>query len=115
MNAAGQKILAELRRGGRLTGTEPAARVRLSGSPCHRRLREPERSDTGPSSRVPTADLAAFQWLYGDRPATLPGVQRPTSTPAMKRVVTDRPLPAKGLAGSTAQQAAVHTGGLPPA
>lgn len=38
-----RKILAELQKDGRLTVTELAARVRLSLSPCHRRLRELER------------------------------------------------------------------------
>jgi DNA-binding Lrp family transcriptional regulator len=41
-----RKILAELQRDGRLTVTELAARVHLSVSPCHRRLRELERSGT---------------------------------------------------------------------
>jgi len=41
-----RRILAELQRNGRLTLTELAARVRLSVSPCHRRLRELERSGT---------------------------------------------------------------------
>ncbi|GAA3302256.1 hypothetical protein GCM10020295_47520 [Streptomyces cinereospinus] len=44
--------------------------------------------------RVATADLAAFQRLYDERLATLPGVQRLTSTLVMKHVVKDRPLPA---------------------
>lgn len=39
-----RKILAELERDGRLTVTELAARVQLSLSPCHRRLRALERS-----------------------------------------------------------------------
>jgi DNA-binding Lrp family transcriptional regulator len=39
-----RKILAELQRNGRLTLTELADRVRLSVSPCHRRLRALERS-----------------------------------------------------------------------
>lgn len=39
-----RKILAELQQDGRLTVTELAARVRLSIAPCHRRLRELERS-----------------------------------------------------------------------
>lgn len=39
-----RKILAELEEHGRLTITELAARVRLSVSPCHRRLRELERT-----------------------------------------------------------------------
>ena len=37
-------ILAELQTEGRLTVTELAERVRLSAAPCHRRLRELERS-----------------------------------------------------------------------
>ncbi|MEF3120062.1 Lrp/AsnC family transcriptional regulator [Kocuria flava] len=43
--------------------------------------------------RVVTADLPAFQVLYDDRLATLPGVQRLSSTLVMKSVVKDRPLP----------------------
>jgi DNA-binding Lrp family transcriptional regulator len=43
--------------------------------------------------RVATADLAAFQQFYDQRLATLPGVQRLTSTLVMKNVVHDRPLP----------------------
>jgi DNA-binding Lrp family transcriptional regulator len=39
-----RKIIAELEREGRLTVTELADRVRLSVSPCHRRLRELEQS-----------------------------------------------------------------------
>jgi len=39
-----RKILAELQADGRLTITDLAARVGLSVSPCHRRLRELERS-----------------------------------------------------------------------
>src|SRR5215207_1849042 len=38
-----RKILAQLEQDGRLTVTELAARVQLSVSPCHRRLRELER------------------------------------------------------------------------
>jgi DNA-binding Lrp family transcriptional regulator len=43
MDAIDRKIIAELEREGRLTVTELAARVKLSISPCHRRLRELER------------------------------------------------------------------------
>jgi DNA-binding Lrp family transcriptional regulator len=43
--------------------------------------------------RVVTADLAAYQRLYDERLATLPGVQRLNSTLVMKHVVDDRPLP----------------------
>ncbi|WP_028921621.1 Lrp/AsnC family transcriptional regulator [Pseudonocardia acaciae] len=44
MDAIDRKILAELQVEGRLTVTELAQRVRLSAAPCHRRLRELERS-----------------------------------------------------------------------
>ncbi|MEW2549477.1 Lrp/AsnC family transcriptional regulator [Streptomyces sp. NPDC047002] len=43
--------------------------------------------------RVATADLPAFQRLYDERLAELPGVQRLVSTLVMKNVVHDRPLP----------------------
>ena len=42
MDRVDRKILAELQRDGRQTITELAARVGLSLSPCHRRLRELE-------------------------------------------------------------------------
>ena len=44
MDAVDRKILAELQADGRLTVTELAQRVALSVAPCHRRLRELERS-----------------------------------------------------------------------
>jgi DNA-binding Lrp family transcriptional regulator len=43
--------------------------------------------------RVATADLASYQTLRDEKLATLPGVQRLTSTIVMKRVVDQRPLP----------------------
>ncbi|MGW6226643.1 Lrp/AsnC family transcriptional regulator [Cellulosimicrobium cellulans] len=43
MDAIDRRILAELQHDGRLTLTELAERVRLSVSPCHRRLRALER------------------------------------------------------------------------
>ncbi|MFI8228494.1 Lrp/AsnC family transcriptional regulator [Streptomyces sp. NPDC085900] len=43
MDALDRKILTELQMDGRLTVTDLAARVRLSVSPCHRRLRDLER------------------------------------------------------------------------
>jgi DNA-binding Lrp family transcriptional regulator len=144
-----RRILAELQRDGRLTITELAQRVRLSVSPCHRRLRALERSgaidgyrahldahtlgltfealvfvtmrradrntvdgfeqavvevpyvvqaqrlfgDPDYVLRVITRDLPAFQQVYDDRLATLPGVQRLSSTLVMKSVVENRPLP----------------------
>ena len=149
MDALDRKILTELQMDGRLTVTELAARVRLSVSPCHRRLRDLEREGAirgyravvDPAAvglnfealvfatlrwetpdtvtafeeavnavphviqaqrlfgepdyllRVATSDLAAFQQLYDQRLARLPGVQRLTSTLVMKNVVHDRPLP----------------------
>lgn len=44
MDDTDRKILAELQQDGRLSVTDLAERVRLSVSPCHRRLRELERS-----------------------------------------------------------------------
>jgi DNA-binding Lrp family transcriptional regulator len=44
MDAIDHAILAELQADGRLTVTELADRVRLTPGPCHRRLRELERS-----------------------------------------------------------------------
>ncbi|MER6984190.1 Lrp/AsnC family transcriptional regulator [Streptomyces carpinensis] len=149
MDALDRKILTELQLDGRLTVTELAARVQLSVSPCHRRLRDLEREgairgyravvdpaavglnfeavvfatlrweDAGTVTafeeavsaiphviqaqrlfgdpdyllRVATTDLAAYQQLYDQQLAKLPGVQRLTSTLVMKNVVQDRPLP----------------------
>lgn len=44
VDAIDRKILAALQQDGRLTVTELAAQIGLSISPCHRRLRELERS-----------------------------------------------------------------------
>ncbi len=59
MDDVDRKILAELQRHGRLTLTELAERVRLSASPCHRRLRALERSGaiTGYHARLDAAAL----------------------------------------------------------
>jgi DNA-binding Lrp family transcriptional regulator len=43
--------------------------------------------------RVIARDLPVFERLYDDRLATLPGVQRLSSTLVMKSVVENRPLP----------------------
>jgi DNA-binding Lrp family transcriptional regulator len=149
MDDVDRNILAELQRDGRLTLTELAERVRLSVSPCHRRLRALERSgaitgyhaqlDAGALGlsfealvfvtmryedretvaaferevadipcvlqaqrlfgdpdfllRVVTRDLAAYRKLYDERLATLPGVQRLSSTLVMANIVESRPLP----------------------
>ena len=44
MDAVDRKILYELQKDGRLTLSELAERVNLSKSPCHRRLKELEKS-----------------------------------------------------------------------
>jgi DNA-binding Lrp family transcriptional regulator len=44
MDEIDRQILAELQREGRLTVTELAERVKLTAPPCHRRLRELERT-----------------------------------------------------------------------
>lgn len=46
MDRVDRKILAELQADGRITITDLATRVGLSVSPCHRRVRELERSGT---------------------------------------------------------------------
>jgi DNA-binding Lrp family transcriptional regulator len=150
VDAVDRKILAELQADGRLTVTELAQRISLSIAPCHRRLRELERSgairgyravidpaaiglgfevlvqvtmdredaatiarfessladvpevhhaerlfgDPDYLIRVATADLVAYQVLRDEKLATLPGVQRLSSTIVMKRVVDNRPFPA---------------------
>ncbi|WP_433506720.1 Lrp/AsnC ligand binding domain-containing protein [Pseudonocardia halophobica] len=43
--------------------------------------------------RVLTRDLAAFQRLYDDELARLPGVQKLSSTLVMKRITENQPLP----------------------
>ncbi|MFC9359262.1 Lrp/AsnC family transcriptional regulator [Rhodococcus sp. NPDC057014] len=149
MDSVDRKILAELQQDGRLTLTELADRVRLSISPCARRLRALESSgaitgyraqldahalgltfealvfvtmraadrdtieafeqavaaiphvvqaqrlfgDPDYLLRVITRDLPGFQALYDESLATLPGVQRLSSTLVMKSVSDNRPLP----------------------
>jgi DNA-binding Lrp family transcriptional regulator len=58
MDALDRKILAELLLEGRLTVTELAQRVGLSVAPCHRRLRELERTGVIRGYRA-VIDLAA--------------------------------------------------------
>jgi DNA-binding Lrp family transcriptional regulator len=150
-----RKILAELEENGRLTITELAARINLSVSPCHRRLRELERAGAirgyraivNPAAvglgfqalvfaslhqadretvatfedalvsipqvlqaqrlfgdpdyllQVVAADLPGFQRFYDEQLATLPGLQRLTSTIVMKDVVEHRPLTGAQLPG----------------
>jgi len=149
MDAIDRKMIAELETEGRLTVTELAQRVNLSVAPCHRRLRELERTgairgyravvdpaaigvgfevlvsvtmdredaatiekfesglaqvsevrhaerlfgDPDYLVRVATADIDSYQRLRDEKLATLPGVQRLSSTIVMKRVVDERPFP----------------------
>jgi DNA-binding Lrp family transcriptional regulator len=149
MDAIDRKMIAELETEGRLTVTELAQRVNLSVAPCHRRLRELERTgairgyraivdpaaigvgfevlvsvtmdredaatiekfesglarvaevrhaerlfgDPDYLVRVATADIDSYQRLRDQKLATLPGVQRLSSTIVMKRVVDGRPFP----------------------
>lgn len=61
-----RRILAELEENGRLTVTDLAARINLSVSPCHRRLRELERSGAVRGYRAivdPSAVGLGFQAL----------------------------------------------------
>ena len=72
MDVTDRKILAELQAEGRLTVTELAQRVSLSVAPCHRRLRELERSGTIRGYRAviePAAIGLGFEVLVGDRAA----------------------------------------------
>ena len=150
-----RRILAELQEDGRLTVTELAARVRLTAAPCHRRLRELERTgviigyraivdpaaiglgfealvnvtmdredadtiaafeaaltavpeirhaerlfgDPDYLLRVVAIDLNDYTTLRDRKLATLPGVQRITSTIVMKRIVDNRPFPSLATRG----------------
>ncbi|HEX6522183.1 MAG TPA: Lrp/AsnC family transcriptional regulator [Streptosporangiaceae bacterium] len=152
MDEIDRKILAELQEHGRLTVTELADRVQLTAAPCHRRLRELERTgvitgyraildpatvglgfeaivsvtlergDAGTVAafeaalaevseirhaerlfgdpdyllRVVATDLNDYAALRDHTLATLPGIQRITSTIVMKRIVDNRPLPLPG-------------------
>ena len=166
VDAIDREILSELQSEGRLSVTELAERVRLSAAPCHRRLRELERSGAirgyraivDPAAvglgfevlvsvtmdredaatitafeealvgipqlrhaerlfgepdyllRVAAADLEGYAALRDGTLATLPGVQRLTSTIVMKRVVDDRPLPVTAADGRDARRARPRKG-----
>jgi len=51
--------------------------------------------------RVATTDLTAYQELWDQKLAALPGVQRLASTIVMKRIVEDRPYPTLPSTGGT--------------
>jgi DNA-binding Lrp family transcriptional regulator len=56
--------------------------------------------------RVVAMDLNDYATLRDQKLATLPGVQRITSTIVMKRIVDNRPLPLPGIHSRTARGAA---------
>ncbi|GAA1432292.1 hypothetical protein GCM10009601_52900 [Streptomyces thermospinosisporus] len=82
MQGAQRQRLHRHRQPGAVAGDQELEAQRLFGEPDY-------------LLRVVAADLAAYQRLYDERLATLPGVQRLTSTLVMKHVVKDRPLPAR--------------------
>jgi DNA-binding Lrp family transcriptional regulator len=55
--------------------------------------------------RVVATDLDGYAALRDQKLATLPGVQRITSTIVMKRIVDNRPLPLPGTHSRRAQPA----------
>ncbi|HEY7811714.1 MAG TPA: Lrp/AsnC family transcriptional regulator [Nakamurella sp.] len=88
MDDVDRKILAELQRDGRLTLTELAERVRLSVSPCHRRLRALERDGviSGYHARLNAAALGlTFEALVF---VTMRGADRDTVDAFEQAVVT---------------------------
>ncbi|MWA07025.1 winged helix-turn-helix transcriptional regulator [Actinomadura sp. LD22] len=90
MDDVDRAILAELQRDGRLTVTELAERVRLSLSPCHRRLRALERSGaiSGYHARLDPAVLGlTFEALVF---VTMRGADRDTIA-AFEQAVADIP------------------------
>jgi DNA-binding Lrp family transcriptional regulator len=155
MDRTDRRILSELSRDGRVSLTDLAQRVGLTPSPCHRRLRDLERTgvirgyaaDVDPAAlglgfealvfaslrrmdadsvaafeagveslgnvvsaerlfgdpdyllRVLTTDLAAYQRLFDERLATLPSVDRLSSTIVMKRLTTSSPADVPGAGG----------------
>ena len=169
MDDIDRRILAELQEHGRLTVTELADRVRLTAAPCHRRLRELERSgvitgyravldpaavglgfealvsvtlDRGDAGtvaafeaalaevpqirhaerlfgdpdyllRVVATDLDDYAALRDHKLATMPGIQRITSTIVMKRIVDNRPLPLPATQSRRARGATVTSNRQP--
>ena len=166
MDDIDRKILAELQQDGRLTVTELADRAQLTPAPCHRRLRELERTgvitgyravldpaavglgfealvsvtlDRGDADtvcafeaalaevlevrhaerlfgdpdyllRVVSPDLNDYAALRDHKLATLPGVQRITSTIVMKRIIDNRPFPLPGTRSRKVRGAATTPG-----
>ncbi len=106
MDAIDRKILAELQADVQVTmDREDAATIARfeSGLADVPEVRHAERLFGDPDYlvRVATSDLTAYQALRDEKLATLPGVQRLTSTIVMKRVVDDRPFPASPPSGRT--------------
>lgn len=149
MDSLDREILSQLQNDGRMSLTDLAAKVGLTLSPCHRRVRDLEESGAiqgyravvNPDSvglgfeaivfvtigrtdtetiaqfesavgqipnvvqaerlfgdpdfmlRVRASDLGAYQTLFDDKLAALPGVQRMRSTLVQKQVLANRGLP----------------------
>jgi DNA-binding Lrp family transcriptional regulator len=87
MDTIDRKILAELQQDGRLTITELAERVRLSLSPCHRRLRALEQSGAISGYRAHldahalglTFDAIVFVTMRSSRRDTLAAFEQATA------------------------------------
>ena len=60
--------------------------------------------------RVVAVDLNDYAALRDEKLATLPGIQRITSTIVMRRIVDNRPLPLPGTQSPKARGAAGHLG-----
>ena len=60
--------------------------------------------------RVVAVDLNDYATLRDQKLATLPGVQRITSTIVMRRIVDDRPLPLPGIHSHTVRGAVGRLG-----
>ena len=101
VDALDREILRHLQDDARLSNVELAPRVRLSPSPCLRRVRgleevsECRRMFGFPDylMRVAVADQDAYEAFYMNQLADLPGVARLNSQFTMKTIKAGRHLP----------------------
>ena len=115
MDRLDRAILRHLQADGRLTNVELAERVRLSPSPCLRRVRALERAgvirgyhaDVDPAAvgrglevtvhvELTLKDAAAYEAFYMNELAELPGLARVNSQFTMKMVKASGGLPIDG-------------------
>jgi DNA-binding Lrp family transcriptional regulator len=89
---SGFEVLVSVTMGGEDAATFTEFEAALAAVP---EVRHAERLFGDPDCllRITAADLPAYAALGDEALATLPGVQRLTSTIVMKRAVDDRPLP----------------------